>query len=143
MGNFALEYERRRQEELKETKDRLGKVCKVIEPLGITLIEVTYDGYGDSGTVENITFFINEKEYKKDLPSVKFESLFKYPGSKAPKVDIREIVDEICCSLLPDGWQDNDGSFGTLWIDVKEKTLKLQYNERYTDYNTSEEVFDL
>jgi len=143
MGNFALEYEKRRQEELKATKEILQEVCKVLTPLGITSIDAEYDGCGDSGAVENIAYYANGQEYKGDLPKDKFASLFNYSGQESHQIGLEEIIDEICCSLLPGGWEINEGSFGTFKIDINKKTVNLEHNQRYIEHETSEEVFEL
>ena len=141
--DYLDEYEKHRQEQTKEARERLKEVCSVLEPLGITMIEVEYDGCGDSGAVEQITFYRKDKEYKGDLPEEKFESLFGGRGQGSSKVDLQEILDEVTCCLLPAGWEINDGSFGTLKINVNEKSVNLEHNSRYTEVDTTEEEIKL
>ncbi len=143
MTDYLEKYEKQQEENLKQAKDRLKEVCKVLEPLGITMIEVEYDGSGDEGAVESVTFLSNGNEYKGDLSKEKFKSLFCYGKEEPPEVDIQEMLDEICCHFLPSGWENSDGAFGILKIDIKNKTLTLEHNERYTEVNTTEEEFKL
>ena len=56
---------------------------------------------------------------------------------------MKEIIDEILCQFLPGGWEINDGSYGTVQIDVKKKTVSIEHNERYTEVNSSEEEIKL
>jgi len=141
--NYLDEYEKHRQEQTQTARDRLKEVCKVLEPLGITLIEVEYDGCGDSGAVEQITFYCKDKEFKGNLPKTKFVSLFGGRGQEPSQVDIQETLDEVTCFLLPSGWEINDGSFGTLKINVNEKSVNLEHNSRYTEVDTTEEEIKL
>jgi hypothetical protein len=143
MTDYLEQYRKQQEENLKQAKDRLKEVCKVLEPLGITMIEVEYDGSGDEGSIEFITFISNGSEYKGEMPKEKFKTLFNYSGAESEDVDIREIIDQICCHFLPDGWGNGDGSFGTLKIDTKNRTATLEHNERYTEVNTTEEEFKL
>jgi hypothetical protein len=50
---------RRREEAQRQqaavTRDRLGE-------LGVTLVDITYDVYGDSGTIESVTAFTGDRE---------------------------------------------------------------------------------
>ena len=107
------------------------------------MIEVEYDGSGDEGAIESVTFFCNGKEYKEELPKEIFKSLFCYSNEEPRNVDITEIIDEICCHFLPDGWGNDDGAFGIMKIDIKNKIINLEHNQRYIEVNTSEEEFKL
>jgi hypothetical protein len=40
-----------------------------------------------------------------------------------------------------EGWENNDGAFGDFTFDVAERSITLEYNERYTETNYSEHVF--
>ena len=37
---------------------------------------------------------------------------------------------------IHDGWEINDGAFGTLTIDVTARTASLEHNSRFTTHNT-------
>jgi hypothetical protein len=143
MTNYLDEYQKQQEENLKQAKDRLKEACKILEPLGITMIDVEYDGSGDEGAVESVTFSCNGSEYKGDLPKEKFESLFVYSQEKPRVVHITEVIEEICYHFLPDGWGNGDGAFGILKIDIKKKIVTIEHNQRYTEVSTSEEEFKL
>ncbi len=143
MTNYLEEYQKQKVEHRKHARNQLKEVCQILEPLGITVIEAEYDGCGDSGAIEAITFFSNENEYKGDLPKEKYKSLFSYCSEEPRKVDITEIIDEICCHFIPDGWEINEGSFGILRIDIKNKSINIEHNSRYTEIIISEEEFKL
>ena len=40
-----------------------------------------------------------------------------------------------------DGWENNDGAFGTFVFDVPGRTITLEHNERYTEVNTTSHEF--
>jgi hypothetical protein len=39
------------------------------------------------------------------------------------------------------GWENNDGAYGDFTFDVAERTITLDYNERYTASEYSQHVF--
>ncbi|WP_370540614.1 DUF6878 family protein [Azospirillum sp. INR13] len=46
-----------------------------------------------------------------------------------------EAVEALTYDLLTathDGWEDGDGAFGVLVLDVSGRAVRLEYNERYT-----------
>ena len=143
MTNYLEEYQKQRAEHRKQVQNQLKEICQILEPLGITVIEAEYDGSGDSGAIEAVTFLSNGKEYKGELPKEKFKSLFNYSTEAPRDVDITDILDEVCCHFLPDGWEINEGSFGILRIDIKNKNMNVEHNSRYTEVNTWEEEFKL
>lgn len=84
-------------------------------------IDVAYDGSGDSGQIESITFL--------DTTGQTIES------EDAPLAD---AVEEYVYSLLPGGWENNEGAFGTVHIDVAEQKAHVEHSARFEDYETSE-----
>lgn len=130
------EYLKKEEENRKLACERLVAICHKLLPMGIQRIEVEYDGCGDSGAVENVTFFSGENEYTAELPSIPSEN-------NKNEIPVKEAVEDIAYYFLPDGWEINDGSYGTLIIDVTKKTATRQHNNRYTDTDYSEEEFTL
>lgn len=86
---------------------------------GLALIRVEYDGYGDSGQIESI----------------------EYLNKKGKPIDCSLLdgaVDDYVCGLLPDGWEDNAGAFGTVEIDVVKRRARFVHNDRFEDAYTTE-----
>jgi hypothetical protein len=82
----------------------------------ITAIEVIFDGCGDSGQVEDI----------------------EYSGESADdaiprKQELDDAVEEYVYSILPGGWEINDGSFGTIHINVKARTAVCNFSWRTSE----------
>ena len=78
----------------------------------ITRIEIDYDGSGDSGGINTITAFTDDT-VEVDL--------------SAPQK--RWIKDRVL-DVLPMGFEDNEGGFGTVVISPPENTLLLYHNAR-------------
>ncbi len=78
----------------------------------ITAIAVGFDGCGDSGQVEFI-------EYVGEIDD-----------AIARKQDLDAAVEEYVFSILPGGWEINDGSFGEIHINVQAKTAACDFSWR-------------
>jgi len=59
-------------------------------------------------------------------------------------ISIAEVIERLVYDLLTDthcGWENNDGAYGDFTFDVAERTITLDYNERYTASDYSQHVF--
>ena len=57
---------------------------------------------------------------------------------------IREIVEVMAYDLLRqthDGWENSDGAFGEFTFNVAERSITLDYNERYTESTNHQHEF--
>jgi len=104
---------------------------------GITTVVVYFEGYGDSGQIEDIDARIGDKPC--ELPDERIELLDPIWGSseiERQTQTIREAIEVLayaCLRETHDGWEDNDGAFGDFMFDVAERSIRLDFNERYTD----------
>jgi hypothetical protein len=104
---------------------------------GITTVVVCFDGYGDSGQIEDIDARIGDKPC--ELPDERIELLDPIWGSseiERQTQTIREAIEVLayaCLRKTHNGWEDNDGAFGDFMFDVGERSIRLDFNERYTD----------
>ncbi len=82
---------------------------------------MTYDGCGDDGQIEDIIYFDAE-------------------GQAIDREDkeLDDAVEDYTFSLLPDGWEINDGSFGTLRIDARTQKAHIEHNGRFVDHEPFE-----
>ena len=57
---------------------------------------------------------------------------------------LERAIEDLCYALLcceHCGWQDNDGSFGEFDFRVAERRIELEFNQRYTDHETSTHTY--
>jgi hypothetical protein len=103
---------------------------------GITLVTVTFDGYGDSGQIEDVAAFIGDQPV--ELPGGTVEVKRLDHGADLPVVNClssSEVVESLAYDLLRQthcGWENNDGAYGEFTFDVIAGTITLDYNERFT-----------
>lgn len=78
--------------------------------------EITYDGGGDSGWIDNTVTYKKDKKYK--LNSSKNED--------------DDIIENQLYHLLEDSfgaWGNDEGGYGKIFIDFKEKIIVIEHNE--------------
>lgn len=95
-----------------------------LQALGITLVQADYDGVGDSGQIDEISF--------RDETD---------PGRFIPIYDpLHQQVEDLLYALLNlrhGGWENNDGAFGSFRWNLADGSLEHEHNARFTDYSTS------
>ena len=113
LGGYFQERENKR----KDLRKRLFETLRNYS--NITRITVEYDGYGDDGNVGNPRCYDNndqEIEISDELTSV---------------------INDYIWYHLPEGFENNDGGYGTVSIDVKSQIAEFDHYDRYTaeDHN--------
>lgn len=112
---------------------------------GLTLVVVSFDGYGDSGQIENVE--VKAGDAVVPMPEGTIEIAEAVWGQREPDrtaVSIADLIERLVYDLLTDthtGWENNDGAYGDFTFDVAEQTITLDYNERYTSSDYSQHVF--
>lgn len=113
-----------------------ARLFACLASVGITLVTVTFDGYGDSGQIEDIAAFIGDEPA--DLPGGTVEVKTLHHGADQPvthHLSAREEIESLVYDLLGQahcGWENNDGAYGQFTFDVTTGTIALDYNERFT-----------
>lgn len=121
------------------------EILAYFKSLGLTKVVVEYNGVADSGQIDSISYFIDEKEIElKDNPRISWyetqlkefdvlERKIKKPFKEA----IESITFEIIFSNHPD-WHIDEGSNGELNFNVNEDRIDLTHNAWFTDSHTTE-----
>jgi hypothetical protein len=108
-----------------------------LAPAGITIINVEFDGEGDSGQIDGISAKADKQEAQ--LPTTKITILQLRWGQTEPtpsEFTLEAAVEALCYDYLEQehgGWENNDGAFGEFAINVAERTIDLEFYSRYTD----------
>lgn len=124
-----------------QTQVRLGQVLILtnLKDLGVKKIEISFSGSGDSGDIDDVEFHDSDGNY--------LTQLVKETFNDKSKIDIENELRDIAWALINEkvdtvgDWVNNDGGFGSITIDVEEKTYDLNYSQRTTeDYDWSDEM---
>lgn len=138
-------------------EQEFAKLCESIRPenktalfdalaqAGITSVEVTFDGYGDSGQIEDITAKAGDKNVA--LPAVNLEIAHAEWGSPdTVRVihSLKDAIEQLAYDFLREthaGWENNEGAYGDFHFDVTDRTITLDYNERIETSEYTQHVF--
>ena len=110
--------QQKKQESL--ARKSLRKFYPQLVKLGVDIVTINYDGYGDSGTMEDPLALQNDK-----------------PVELPPKLN--DLLLEFAESYLPGGWENNDGACGTFVLNIKERRFFREHCWRHTEYESDEE----
>jgi hypothetical protein len=142
----------RQQQERREAlaaRLRLGTRTQLFDALashGIARVNVTFDGEGDSGQIEETTA-LRTDDQPADLPDQQLTVQVPNPDATGPQdhtLSLADLIEELCYDLLGEhhgGWQDNDGSYGEFVLDVADRSITLDMNERFTDSHNSSHCY--
>jgi hypothetical protein len=112
---------------------------------GVTHVIVSFDGYGDSGQIENV-------EAKADdaivaVPAVEIEIARAEWGQAEPKrsrISLANAIEAVaydCLEAKHSGWEDNEGAYGEFTFDIAARTVTLDFNCRFIDSEHLQDVF--
>jgi len=102
---------------------------------GIHQVVVSFDGYGDSGQIESLEAKAGDEIVA--LPSDAVDigiAIWGQAEGEMRSMSLREAVEQLCYDCLEEthsGWENSDGAYGDFLFDVAERTITLDYNERY------------
>ena len=105
---------------------------------GIATVEIRFDGYGDSGAIEEID--CRDAAGQAVVCPEVFLAIAPYdpeePGEvRQETVQVAlESLGYLALERHHPGWENNDGASGSLMIDVAEASFRLECSLRYTGY---------
>ena len=140
----------RQEEEFRGRAERLHATNKsalmtALSSAGVTVVTVSFDGYGDDGRIQSIRAVAGEVEV--DLPTTPLEVQVTHYHSEAVSSEVRplpEAIEALVYGFLREthmGWENNEGAFGELIILVAEASIRLEFNERFVETEYHEHEF--
>lgn len=142
----------------KFSKERIEKfnadqILPFLKEKGITKVIVEFDGSGDSGQIENISFQNKEGEEPVGLEEETcFNLLTEYtPWGAKPEVgysekSLRDFFEDAVYKALEErwgGWENNDGAYGTFIFDIEKNKLCGDVNLRTVETESYEKEFPI
>jgi hypothetical protein len=117
------------QARMEDAKKRLRtEILPTLLKHHVANIEAAYSGYGDSGAIDGIQY--------RDEAGVRVDR------ATLP-TPVIEQLENVLYEFLPAGFEINDGSQGTLTVDVTAGTVTIEHGENYTDTRDSTQEFTL
>jgi len=97
------DYEERERQDRNAAKAALLTLVDQLGTAGVSRLCATFSGYGDEGSIEGIEFLDAEGQPVRAALGEQFPNL-----------------EETFCVLLPPGFEQNEGSSGTVTLDVEQ-----------------------
>ena len=132
-----------RAEILPHNKDNL---FNALAAAGIILVTTEFDGSGDSGQFDEPVGF-DDANTIVTVPesSITVETVnFAMETVSTELRTVHDFIETLAYELLGNehgGWENNDGAYGEFRFDARDRTITLEYNERYIETHYHEHVF--
>ena len=112
---------------------------------GITSVDVTFDGYGDSGQIESIDAKSDGADTPLPNATVTLTIIGWRDTDPAERtLSVRDAIEHFaydCLAQTHGGWENNEGAFGTFVFEVADQSITLDYNQRFEDIESFEHAF--
>jgi hypothetical protein len=112
-------------------------VFDALAAAGLTRITVEFDGAGDSGQIDDVTAYADDVCANVPETSLTIHRAMQDAGRLGTaKASLPSALEILCYDYLTqchDGWENNDGACGTFEFDVPNRSIHLDFNERFTD----------
>lgn len=139
--------------------DFIKRCCKLLSAYGVRELVFEYDGSGDSGDFQYAAAIINPApdhtaKWLCDASTVSTDLvaaanrpvrkdwddfIAERRKEKSPVITptmCAQLFDHVF-DLLPSGWEINDGSYGSVVVDIATEKIEIEHNERYTEVRTN------
>ena len=115
--------------QLQTAKDTLRTVIlPALLQSGVANVEAAYSGYGDAGAIDGVQY--------RDKAGVRVDREMIPPL-------LKEQLENVLYEFLPAGFENNEGSQGTLTLDVRTAKVTLQHQENTSETRDSTREFTL
>jgi hypothetical protein len=112
-------------------------VFDALATAGVTTVTAAFDGEGDSGQIEGVSAFIDEKPQRVPDASIRFHHVsWGSLETTASEISLYEAIKSLCYDYLSQehgGWENNDGGYGEFTFHVADRRIDLDFNQRFTD----------
>ncbi|MFA8443926.1 DUF6878 family protein [Yoonia sp.] len=113
--DFASTMEKWATERDAENKATRAALLAQLRALGVIEVTAEYEGYGDSGNVEDITLQPSGVTLPSELSSQLDDFAWAFAYQQHP------------------GFENNDGGYGTLTWDIAKDSIDLDHADRYVE----------
>ena len=124
MRSWQEQMEQERRDRHRKFKD---EILPALRGIGVAVATLDYDGSGDSLNSETLTLADADGKPVSN-------SMLKY--------DENEMI-ELMSSAAPDGYENNEGGFGQVIINVAAGTVRNEHSQRVEQIEYSEEEYEI
>lgn len=138
-NRLIADYDRHRATAVKTNRLNKAAVFRALTGAGITSVTAEFDGEGDSGQIENIAASAGKMPIPLPTTTVSIRQSGYRQKPSMSKAALKDAIETLCYDYLEQqhgGWENNDGAFGSFEFDVAKRTIRLEFNGRFTDFVT-------
>ena len=132
------------------TENEMTGLLLQLADLGVTGIRIYYEGGGDDGSIESITYttgraadYTDEEMFEivKDVDYLNCENDLSVLNNELS----RKLEEFAHCTILDniEDWWNNDGGYGTLCILIPSGKYVIENNVRYSEFHNYIHTSDL
>jgi hypothetical protein len=120
-------------------------VFEALSGIGVTSVSVEFDGEGDSGQIHDVT--VRAGEMRLELPSTPLTVHSRVGNDaemSASETTLPDAIEMLCYDYLAlehGGWENSDGAYGEFHFDVAARSIRLDFNARFTDVTSYSHEF--
>lgn len=137
IAEFAVRQAEREAQAQSEIQHLKGVVIPPLRTAGIARVEIGFDGYGDSGAVEECACY-DAANASVACPDAAVEPFRPEPSEDNAEAEAQslaaalESLGYLALERHHPGWELNDGAYGQLVIDVADASFTLECSLRFT-----------
>jgi len=142
---IAASFERYRKALTEANTANKTVVFDALSAAGITSVTAEFDGEGDSGQIESVIACSGDAHVPLPATPLTLHHA-SWQNDRVTRVTspLAEAIEALCYGYLEQehgGWENNDGAFGSFEFDVAQRTIRLEFNGRFTDVATHNHDF--
>ena len=145
MNDFRQQYELYLKAVAQANELNKAVVFDALAAVGLTRVTVEFDGEGDSGQINGIAAHAGEAPAEFPSTSLTLHQATQTGSDlRTAEATLHDAIETLCYDYLTqchDGWENNDGAYGTFEFDVQNRTVHLDIDERFTDTTNSTHAF--
>jgi hypothetical protein len=143
MSQLLDDYQHQRQQQEARLPTYKGAVLKLLRRAGAAEAIIEYDGEGDDGQIVAVTLHdARGKELPdKPLPVPAKRTFAELHLSQDSLEGALEAFAWELLSIHHEGFENNEGAYGTITVDVKQQIVAIEHNARVIELvTTTDEV---
>lgn len=136
LDDWSSKHDEHRRHAVDRLTSNKEALFDALAAAGITSVAVNFDGYGDSGQIESIDALVGIEAVS--LPDTLVEiagPAWRESEARTQSLSLRAAIEELAYDFLGEthsGWENSDGAYGDFTFDVEQRSISLDYNERYS-----------
>ncbi len=140
MSDFLNTYEREQERRKARLPVLQTTLAKLLRRAGAVEAQISYDGEGDSGQIDDVSAYDKARALVPDKP-LSPRAKRAFDGLILFKDTLYGALEAFAWELLAEhhaGFENNDGAFGTITFDVTACRVTIEHSERISDVVTSQ-----